>query len=232
MGTVRTVLSMLRSPRCGFWPTVPSVPSLVPPDAGCLHIPQPDRDLLRAKGEKMLRASRATAEPLTLVVMQVYDLPEVELVFGRAAAEEVVDAVLTELTRTAGGRGFVVRSDADTFALLMPGSGAQATAAAIVARFGKPCVIEFELDDDEILLVPDARVHAFEANESVEQVYDSLCGAIARTRGQEAPRRECLARCESDTLPMRLSSSATRQPDRPECYPVLPPTIPVPMGAR
>lgn len=256
MDTVNALLSTFRSPRYSFRPSEPSLvvragksgvvgePALsadqaghgkpiTSPDSDFLHVPEPDQQLLSVVGEKMLRTARAAGQPQTLVVMQVYDLPEVELVFGRAAAEETIDEVMTKLTRVATRKGLVVRSAADTFALLVPGSGSEATTAAVAARFGKPCVIEFELDGAEILLVPDFQVHTFESGESVQEVYARLCRVIAKGRGQEQGRCEYLRKeREAYTRPMGLSLKPCSEPRREVYYPVLPATIPVPMGAR
>lgn len=213
MDTVKALFTMSRSPRYGFRPSEPSTVrgvragksrvagELSAHGAGhakpatssqsdFLHLPEPDEHLLCTMGEKMLRTARVAGQPLTLVVMQVYDLPEVELVFGHAATEEVIDEVMTELTRVAAREGLLVRSAADTFALLLPGSGTQASLEAVVARFGKLCVIEFELGGDEILLMPDVRVHTFGLGECVQVVYERLRGVIAKTRAQEQLRCE------------------------------------------
>jgi len=253
MDTLKRLLSLVHAPRHRFVSSEPSLtsharrtpfgeyalPALsepgtpVAPPRFDLHIPEPDKERLCAAGEQMLRAACANADPLTLAVLQLHDLPEVELVFGRAVAEQVIDSVMTELGRTAGRKGFVSRSEPDTFALLMPGLGVEATAAALAARFGQPCVIELEVDQGEILLVPDLRVHALPASKSIKQEYERLCDAMVRARGREERRREYLRKeRESHTLPMDLPLVHAPQPKRLLCYPPLPLTVPVPMGAR
>lgn len=250
--TPKTLLTMFRAPRYSFRASEPSMvvrshtsqfvagPARAVNDAGhwkrhtgVLDVPQPDERLLGVMGEKMLRKARAVGEPLSLVVMQVYDLPEVELVFGGAAAAQAIHHVMNQLTRVAARNGLLVRSAADTFALLVPGSGAEATVAAVNARFGKPCVIEFESDGDEVLLVPDVRVHTFGAGESLEQVYERVCRLIAKERGREKVRCDYIRmEREAYTRPMGLPSEPSSEPSRQVYYPVLPATIPVPMGAR
>lgn len=245
MDTINRLMSAFRSPPLGFRTSQSSLAApareralddhggaITLPPAEYSHIPKPDAEFLCATGEKMLHTARVSGQSFTLAVLQVYDLPEVELLFGRAAAEKVIDTVMTELTRAAGRRGFVVRSEADTFALLVPAIGAQATLAALRSRFGEPCVVEIEVDKREILLIPDLRVHALDAGESVKQVYERLCLALDKERGLEARRCEYLRKeRESYTLPMGLCLT-TPQTRKPQFYPVLPPTIPVPMGAH
>lgn len=196
-----------------------------------LDVPQPDEQFLCVMGEKMLRKARAVTQPLSMVVMQVYDLPEVELVFGGAGAARAIHRVMSQLARAAICNGFVVRSAVDTFALLVPGAGTEATVAAIYAQFGKPCVIEFESDGDEVLLMPDVRVHTFRADESLQQVYERVCRLIAKERGREKLRCDYIRReRESYTRPMGLPLVPCSVPSTELYYPVLPATIPVPMG--
>lgn len=253
MEPLKVLFSMCRSSRYGFRPSEPSpaVPVHQPPasaqggvvdDSGngkpvtspeSLHIPQPDKELLYVMGEKMLGAARASGQALSLVVVQVYDLPEVELVFGRLAAGQVVHEVMSELTRVADRKGLVVRSEPDIFALLMPAMSAEAAVGALGGRFGKPCVIEFELDGNEILLVPDIRVHTFEPTERVAQVYHRLCRALTKSREQQEPRCELVSNEPGmRTIPMGLPATVTAQAWRADAFLVLPPTIPVPMGAH
>lgn len=254
--TLTTLFSMFRAPRYSFRASEPSLAvradtSLLfgepaPAVNGAGHaqpfslrhtelpdVPQPDEQLLSTMGEKMLRKARAAGQPLSLVVMQVYDLPEVELVFGGAAAAQAIHQVMTKLTSVAARNGFVVRSAGDTFALLVPGSGAEATVAAVNSRFGKPCTIEFKSDGDEVLLVPDVRVHTFQAGESLQRVYERVCRLIAKERGREELRCDYIRKeREAHTLPMGLPTQPRSVPGRKEYYPVLPATIPMPMGAR
>lgn len=133
-------------------------------------VPQPDLALLHAGGEELLAAARALGRTPALAVMQIDDLPELELVFGRRGVDRVIQAVMSGLTRAAAGHGLAVRTASDTFALVMPGGGAGAAIAVLQARFGKPCTIEIGSGRDEILVVPDVMVHPLGPQASVAQV--------------------------------------------------------------
>ncbi len=247
MPIIPNLWSMLRGPRSGFGPRGPAsceqptgaqrraIASAVAqaPGIDFAHptAPAPDPRLLRTAGEQLLGAARARGQTPALAVMQIDDLPEIELVFGRAAVDRVVDAVLAELTRAALGKGLVVRTAADTFALLMPSGGAGATIAAIQGRFGKPCTIEVGSGRDEILAMPDVMVHPLGPRDSIAQVYDDLCRYIAKARTQgrgartAAPQRAARASAAtgSRAVPGMDASPA------PYCPP-LPATIPMPLG--
>lgn len=240
---------MVRSPRYAFRPSEPSraLPSggalfgeHAPPKLSqstavgaprtSLQIPEPDKERLCAAGAQLLRAALANAQPLTLAVLQVHDLPEVELVFGRAVAEQVIDSVIAELSRAAGRKGLVVRSGPDAFGLLAPGRGAEAAVAALAARFGKPCTIELDTDQGEILLLPDLRVHELQAGESVRHEYERLCEAMVLARGlQERYCESVRKERESHTPTMGLPAVLDPRRDSVPCYPALPPTIRMPL---
>lgn len=247
MAVIRDLWSLLRGPKARFGPRGPAsceqpappqrrafpgtaspVPGLdfEPPAA-----PPADLALLRSEGEKVLRAARARGQAPALAVLQIDDLPELELVFGRAAVDEVMAAVTAGLSRTAVGRGLVARTAADTFALLMPGGGAGAAIAALQARFGKPCTIEIAFGRDDILVVPDVMVHALAPHETVAQAYDDLCRYIAKARkhGRRvcdgAPRR---AACGS--LGTGSPAAAATGASAPQYCPPWPETIPVPLA--
>lgn len=244
MATLRDFWSMVRGPRSRFGPrgpasceqparpgrcTVPAaVEQVTGPDLQRPVVPEPNLALLHADGEKLLHAARALGRAPALAVMQIDDLPELELVFGGHGVDRVMQAVVTGLTRIAAGHGLVVRTAADTFALLMPGGGAGAAVAALQARFGTPCTIEIGSGRDEILVVPDVMVHPLGPQDSIAQAYDDLCRYIAKARRHGQPMRSC----EPQRAP--CGSVATRPPivraPAPQYTPPLPATIPVPLA--
>ncbi|MHB1122217.1 MAG: hypothetical protein ACYC0T_05775 [Ramlibacter sp.] len=194
-------------------------------------IPQPDLALLHAGGEKLLQAARALDRTPALAVMQIEDLPELELVFGRRGVHRVIQAVMSGLTRAAAGHGLVVRTAADTFALVMPGGGAGAAIAALQARFGKPCTIEIGFGRDEILVVPDVMVHPLGPQDSVAQVYADLCRYVTKARKHRQTIRGCVpqrAACGgvASSSPVDCATPAPA----PQYTPPLPATIPVPLA--
>ena len=202
-------------------------------DSRYLQIPEPDGDALRLAGEVMLRSARRARRSLSILVMQLHDLPELELVFGCAAADEATDEAITQLTRIAARKGLVVRTAHDTFTLLMPDTSAEALADAIHAGLGTPCCIEFELEGEEILLVPEVMVRAVGATESVGDAYETSCRDIARARRDEKQRRNHLRiERESHTRPMRLRPKPAPDKDMPTFLRPLPPTTAVPTGPR
>jgi len=193
-------------------------------------VPEPNLALLHTDGEKLLRAARALGRTPALAVMQIDDLPELEIVFGRAGVDRVMHAVMTGLTRIAAGHGLIVRSAADTFALLMPGGGAGAAVAALQARFGTPCTIEIGSGRDEILVVPDVMVHPLGPQDSIAQAYEDLSRYIARARRHGQRIRSCEPqRAACGSAPAR--SPIVRAGPAPQYTPPLPATIPMPLVA-
>lgn len=221
-----------RPRRCTIARAVEQAPGL---DFEPAAAPEPDLALLYADGERLLQAARALGRTPALAVMQIEDLPELELVFGRSGADRVIAAVMTGLTRAAGGRGLVVRTAPDTFALLMPGGGAGAAVAALKAKFGKPCTLEIGFGRDEILVVPDVMVHPVGPQDSIAQVYEDLCRYIAKARHHGRRIGDCAAQrpARSGLVMNSPTARATPAPaPAPQYYPPLPATIPVPLGVH
>lgn len=245
MTMIRKLWSMLRGPRSGFGPRGPAscepastVPCAIAraaqqaPGIDFEHptVPQPDPALLRTAGEQVLRTARALGRTPALAVMQIDDLPELELVFGRRGVERVIQAVMAGLTRAAAGHGLVVRTAADTFALLMPGGGAGAAIAALQARFGKPCTIEIGFGRDEILAVPDVMVHPLGPQDSVAQVYADLCRYVAKARKHRQAIRDLPQRAACGSVAGSSPIDRPTPAPAPHYDPPLPATIPVPLG--
>lgn len=246
MTTIRDLWCIVRGHKSRFGPRGPAscepararrraVPDAPQQVAGLdLEAPamaQPDLALLHTGGEKLLEAARALGRTPALAVMQVDDLPELELVFGRPGVDRVLQAIQSGLTRVAAGQGLVVRTAADTFALLTAGGGAGAAIAALQARFGKPCTIELGFGRDEILVVPDVMVHPVGPQDSVAQVYADLCRYVAKARKHRQAVLGCVPQqvaCDSaaSASPIHLATCA----GAPRYIPPLPATIPVPLA--
>lgn len=247
MPIIRNLLSMVRGPKSRFGPGGPAaceqpaatqrcpIASAVEqaPGIDLDHptVPQPDLARLRADGERLVCGAHARGRTPALAVVQIDDLPEIELVFGRTAADRVVDAVMAELTRAAVGKGLVVRTAADTFALLMPGGGAGATIAALKARFGAPCTIEVGSGRNEILAMPDVMVTPVGPRDSIAQAYDDLCRYIAKARSQRRRARSAVPRRTHRSSPAKEPRAASAIDAGAAHYcPPLPATIPMPLG--
>jgi GGDEF domain-containing protein len=194
---------------------------------GLLH----DRQTMRAVGARMLRVTRSRNQALSVLVLQLYDLPELQLVFGTGAAAQLVDEAVSSLLDIAGHEGFATRTGPNVFTLLMPGADAETVLDALHTKLGTPCCIEFELDGDEILSVPEVAVRTVGVAESVEDVCEAISRDIAKAREHEERRRKYLRReRESHTGAVRLQPKTAAEIKRQTYWPPLPATIPVPMG--
>jgi len=213
----------------------PRVEKAPPPEVSPsrhLQVPAPDTAWMFAAGEKMSLKARRFQQPLSILMLHLHDLPELELAFGPDAAEEVVDEAMTQLMAIAGDKGFAARTAPDMFSLLMPFQ-AEVMVKAIQARLGKPCCIDFEFEGQDILLVPEVMVRTVEATESVREAYWSLCKDIVdahceKHRPQGITRRER----QSRTVPARRRPPPIVEKDIPTFFPPLPATIPVPLYSR
>jgi hypothetical protein len=171
-----------------------------------LHKFPPDVDALFTMGTRMQRAAAVRGTTVGVLVLQVTDLPEVDLVFGRDAAERVVDFVMTELTHISARKGYAVRTSADTFALLMPEVSGRDIHRALQARLGQACALELEIRGHELLLVPDLMARTVSKTESVRAAFESVCRMLAaerrmNARGAEYARHERVV----PTVPMPLA---------------------------
>jgi GGDEF domain-containing protein len=193
---------------------------------------QHERALLTA-GDKMLARTRSEKQPLTLAVFDLSDLPELESVFGADTARDVMTQVGFRLQAMAGSRGLVIRTDATTVTVLMPGFDRERARQAIQRTMGSPCCIELDTGDHEIVLVPDFKVQTLGTDSaSLAQVYTDMRKDIAAAQHLERRRQRYLQReRESHTRPMDLPAVQPPQPT-PLAQPVfreIAPTIPAPL---
>jgi GGDEF domain-containing protein len=147
-----------------------------------LHNFPPDAEGLFCMGSRMHRSATMRDRTVSLLVLQVSDLAEVVLIFGREAAERVVDTVMTELTHVSARRGYALRTGADTFALLMPDVSGEDMHGALQVRLGKACAVEIDVDGHELLLVPDVIARTLSRSDSVRTAFESLCRMLAAER--------------------------------------------------
>jgi GGDEF domain-containing protein len=186
--------------------------------------------------DRLLARARSENHPMTMAVFDLEDLPEMESVFGATVTREVVAQVVLRLKGFAGSRGLVMRTDATVFTVLMPGFGRDRAHHAIERTMGKPCCIELDADEHEIVLVPDFKVHSFRPDSAgPEQIYIELRRAISEAQRLEQRRQRYLQReRESHTRPSELHS----QPDATTAVHPAPPafrpmaaTMPMPLKA-
>jgi GGDEF domain-containing protein len=195
---------------------------------------RPDAEAFLAMGERMLRSARQHHLPLAVLVVQVPELPELEIVFGRAAAKAAVHAVMKALSSVAGHGGLAVRTLPDTFAVVMPRSTGPVLQMALRNRLGRACSVELDFDGEEIVLVPEFQARTVDEGNTIEKTYSGLCRAIESQRYLEQLRRDHLRReREAHSTHMSLPPELAHAPALPRSrgwYPTIPATIFMPVA--
>lgn len=154
-----------------------------------------NRAALADLGNTMLAQSCRDGEPLSVVVFDQSDLPELGSIFGSEAARHMVARIGATLHALAGSRGFAVRTGATEFTVLMPGHDVEQALACIRQALGDSYAIEVGAQHDEILLVPDFLARTVPADaESIEDVYRSMRAAIGRAQRDQQRRQRHLQR--------------------------------------
>ena len=100
----------------------------------------------------MIRSARVRREPLTVLMFDQVDLPELHVLFGGLAARRVVSKFNRNLAELADPSGLPVRCGPTTWTVLLPRTGEDGALAAIRKVFGAGWAIEGE--GSELLLVP------------------------------------------------------------------------------
>ena len=163
---------------------------------------------------------------LSMLVFAIRDLPELEGVFGHAAAKQALAIAAGKLTSVAS-KARAVRTAPTLLTLLLPGWESQRAADAVFAAFGKPCCIELQVDGQGVVVLPELAVHTVgRQTASIGQIYDHLCRAVL---GNDSRRRHqhLLHDCEQ----LARTEAAVKQLSKLE-YPPVPPTIPVKLAGR
>lgn len=172
----------------------------------------------------MLRQSRRDNQPLSVAVFEFRDLPELEYVFGTSVATEAAAKITTKLKRMATSKGLVLRTAPTIFTVLLPGVDRDHARAGIHALRQIWCV-EFDAGDHDIVLVPDFMVQAVCDSESLDEVYEGLCGDLRQARLTSGPTELQAAEPMAPPKPRSpKSSSAT--------FSAMPATIPMPVGGQ
>lgn len=193
------------------------------------------------KGDEFLRRCRGDRVPVTVLVFELHDLPELECVFGAGAARQAIEQAAAKLQRIAGTRGMVLRTAPTLFTLLLPDTDREDALDMLRGAFGESCALELDADGEDLVLVPEfaLRILWTEALPLVD-VQHGLCCDIQQARASEQQRREYLQReRESHSRPMQLSVAVKAPPEgpfprevQPEAYPRIPMTMPVPLARR
>lgn len=195
-----------------------------------------EQDAMLAAGERMLQRARRDNQLLSIAVFDLSDLPELESVFGARLTQGVVGKIAGRLQEMATAKGLAMRTDATVFTVLMPGFGRDRALLAIQKTMGHPCCIELDAGDNEIVLVPEFKVHTLRSDSgSLGQVYSDLCRSISQAKKNEQRRRKYLQQeRESHTRPMALRAQGESS-DPAHGHPVfrnVAPTIPMPLSGR
>ncbi len=154
-----------------------------------------NRAVLAEIGDTMLAQSRRDGEPLSVIVFDQSDLPELRSIFGSEAARQMVARIGATLHALAGSRGFAVRTGATEFTVLLPGHAVEQALASIRRALGDSYAIEVGAQHDEILLVPDFLARTVPADAaSVEEVCQSMRAAIGTAQRDQQRRQRQLQR--------------------------------------
>jgi len=201
-----------------------------------------DKDAMFKVGNEMLCGGGGNNRPLSVVVFDLSDLPELQCVFGLQAAKDVIAQIAVRLQGLVARKGIAVRTSATIFTVLLAGVDRDGALEVIRAALGQPCCIELVAGGEEIVLVPEFMVRTVSGDSvCVSEVYESLCRDIAQARLVEERRTKYLERereshsrpMKSRSLPVKLQAARASPRKMPHMdYPPMAATIPVPMGPR
>ena len=164
-----------------------------------------NRQALMHVGETFLGQARSEGRGLTAIVLDFADLLEVRDIYGRHVSHKVLLRVVRKIQSIAGPQGVAFRTGRAQFTVLLPGSREKAH-AAVQRALGKPCRVEFDAGDSEIVLVPDVMAEcAAPAVETIDELYREIARNLAEQRNYERRRQHWLTReRERHSRPMSL----------------------------
>lgn len=116
---------------------------------------------------------------VSMVLVGLDDLAEVDEVFGHAAATQVRNAALARLRVLAGEAGVVCRPAPTRFAVLVPGLPGERALLAANAVFGSGRCIEIEWHGQGILVTAACAARTLTAAAMLEEMHEELCEEIA-----------------------------------------------------
>jgi GGDEF domain-containing protein len=172
-----------------------------------------DTSRLAVVGDAMLQKTRTKNRPLSIVVFDFSDLPELQIVYQGQVPRDLGPTIGEKLRGVAPAKGAVVRTGPTTFTVLLPNFDTRKTLRAVYGAFGKACCLEFAQGGSEMLLLPDFAVKTVRGGtESVEDVYQVLYGDLLEAQRHKVRRQLSLRReREWHTRPMMLSSTEAAQ---------------------
>ncbi len=186
---------------------------------------------LAERGGELLRIARAAKRPVSLVVLDFSDMVEVRHIYGREISCKLLARVVRKLEALAGSHGIAARMDRAQFAVVLPGMDRERAQAAVHRVLGRPCRVEFDAGDSEIVLVPDVMAETAAPDvETIEELHAEVLHGLMEMRASELRRQHYLQReRERHSRPMGLSPSlgghapgAFARPPAPPVDPTLP----------
>lgn len=211
----------------------------------------PKKQLFRV-GERMLRSSQRTKQPVSLLVLEVVQLEKLKSTLGPDASKVAVGAIMRQLEHLASKRGWAARTSKTVFTVLMPCTDRAAALTAIRATLGRPWRIETEANGKELALVPEFRVTTLGGESlSVEETYEAMRRDIAHERevaearlqgeaqAKDLRRRQSLQNerrrqsllIEQEAIRRRMASMASMESPQ-ACHTTIPATLPMPLGLQ
>lgn len=166
-----------------------------------------DRRGLIERGERLLATPRWRRDEAALALLDFRDLLEVRDIYGEHVSAAVQARLADALARMAGRCGLAGRTGPAQFAVLLPGQDRQAAIDVLHRALGKPCRLEHDLPDDELVLVPEVVVDVCEPGE-LAMLYERLSVTLARHHSWEERRRVHMRRLrEHHSRPMPLDAA-------------------------
>jgi GGDEF domain-containing protein len=182
-------------------------------------------------GDRMIARCRRDKLPMSVVVFDQSDLPELQVIFGPEVALKMITQLANSLQAITPTRGLALRTDPTVFTVLLPGFGRDRALAAVKQALGDTFSIEIDADGEDVVLVPDFLVHTVRPEtSSIKEVYDGMRQTIKRAQRQEQHRQQYLRReRESHSTrpaPLTQSAGSYSRSARHEM------TVPVPLSMR
>ncbi|MEJ6023408.1 GGDEF domain-containing protein [Ramlibacter sp. PS4R-6] len=149
---------------------------------------------------------RGAGVPVSAIVLEFSDLPEVRDIYGAAIARKVVDRLVRRLRSVAGAQGLVGRTGPMQFTVVFVGAGEGKALKQLQRGLGQPARVEFDAGDSEIVLVPEFVVDEMEPGApSLRGLYGDMARELARMQMDERRRLNYLtSERERHSRPMAI----------------------------